>query len=191
ETVKPAFLKYDNSFMQKIILRINSENQAEAIKSVSGVFEDLFAQKMNFSFMDDDFQTLYLQEQRVSKLAKYFGVVAVFLSCLGLFGLAAFTVENRKKEIGVRKVLGASINSILYLIVKDFVLLVLISILAMIPLAWYLSNFWLQDYAYKTNLSWWIFAGAAAVVLMIALITVSFQAFKAASNNPVNSLSSE
>ncbi|WP_373493743.1 ABC transporter permease, partial [Aquiflexum sp.] len=165
ETVKPAFLKYDNSFMQKIILRINSENQAEAIKSVSGLFEDLFAQKMNFSFMDEDFQTLYLQEQRVSKLAKYFGVVAVFLSCLGLFGLAAFTVENRKKEIGVRKVLGASINSILYLIVKDFVLLVLISILAMIPLAWYLSNFWLQDYAYKTNLSWWIFAGAAAVVL--------------------------
>uniref|UniRef100_UPI00359473D7 FtsX-like permease family protein n=1 Tax=Aquiflexum sp. TaxID=1872584 RepID=UPI00359473D7 len=191
ETVKPAFLKYDNSFMQKIILRINSENQAEAIKSVSGLFEDLFAQKMNFSFMDEDFQSLYLQEKRVSKLAKYFGVVAVFLSCLGLFGLAAFTVENRKKEIGVRKVLGASINSILYLIVKDFVLLVLISILVMIPLAWFLSNFWLQDYAYKTNLSWWIFAGAAGFVLVIALITVSFQAFKAASNNPVHSLSSE
>jgi ABC-type antimicrobial peptide transport system permease subunit len=177
--------------MQKIILRIKSENQEKAIASISELYEDLFAQKMDYSFMDEDFQTLYIQEQRVSKLAKYFGVVAVFLSCLGLFGLAAYTVENRKKEIGIRKVLGASINTILYMIVKDFVLLVLISILAIVPLAWYLSNSWLQDYAYKTNLSWWIFAGAAAIVLIIALITVSFQALKAANNNPVNSLSSE
>lgn len=191
ETVKPAFLKYDNTFMQKIILRIEGENQAETIASISELFEGLLAQKMDYSFMDQDFQRLYLQEQRVSKLARYFGVIAVFLSCLGLFGLAAFTVENRKKEIGVRKVLGASINSILYLIVKDFVLLVLISIIAIVPLAWYLSNSWLQDYAFKINLSWGIFAGAAGIVLLIALVTVSFQAFKAAINNPVNSLSSE
>ncbi|SMD45346.1 duplicated orphan permease [Aquiflexum balticum DSM 16537] len=191
ETVKPAFLKYDNTFMQKVILRIEGENQVETIASISELFEGLLAQKMDYSFMDQDFQTLYLQEQRVSKLARYFGVIAVFLSCLGLFGLAAFTVENRKKEIGVRKVLGASINSILYLIVKDFVLLVLISIIVIIPLAWYLSNSWLQDYAFKINLSWGIFAGAAVIVLLIALITVSFQAFKAAINNPVNSLSSE
>ncbi len=191
ETVKPAFLKYGDSFMQKIILRINIENQTNSIAALSGLYQDLFDQKMDFSFMDEDFQSLYSQEQRVSKLAKYFGVVAVFLSCLGLFGLAAFTVENRKKEIGIRKVLGASINSILYMIVRDFVLLVLISILLIMPLAWYLSNSWLQVYAYKTSLSWWIFAGGATIVLMIALITVSFQALKAASNNPVNSLSSE
>jgi putative ABC transport system permease protein len=191
ETVKPAFLKYDNQFMQKIILRINGDNQAEIIASISGLFEELFSVKMDYSFMDEDFQTLYLQEQRVSKLARYFGVVAVFLSCLGLFGLAAFTVENRKKEIGVRKVLGASINSILYIIVKDFVWLVLISIIAIVPLAWYLSNSWLKDYAFKINLSWGIFAGASGIVLLIALVTVSFQAFKAAMNNPVNSLSSE
>jgi putative ABC transport system permease protein len=191
ETVKPAFLKYDNTFMQKIILRIEGENQAETIASISELFEGLLAQKMDYSFMDQDFQRLYLQEQRVSKLARYFGVIAVFLSCLGLFGLAAFTVENRKKEIGVRKVLGASINSILYMIVKDFIWLVLISIIAIVPLAWYLSNSWLQDYAFKINLSWGIFAGAAGIVLLIALVTVSFQAFKAATNNPVNSLSSE
>jgi putative ABC transport system permease protein len=191
ETVKPAFLKYDNTFMQKIILRIEGENQAETIASISELFEGLLAQKMDYSFMDQDFQRLYLQEQRISKLARYFGVIAVFLSCLGLFGLAAFTVENRKKEIGVRKILGASINSILYLIVKDFVFLVLISILAIVPLAWYLSNSWLQDYAFKINLSWGIFAGAALTVLLVALITVSFQAFKAANNNPVNSLTSE
>ncbi|MFD2200845.1 ABC transporter permease [Shivajiella indica] len=191
EKVKPAFLKYDDSFMQKIILRIDGDRQLETIASVSELFENLFFQSMDYSFMDDDFQTLYVQEERVSKLAKYFGSVAIFLSCLGLFGLAAFTVENRKKEIGVRKVLGASIKSILYLIVKDFVLLVMVSILVMIPLAWYLSNYWLQQYAYKINLSWWIFAGAAAIILLIALLTVIFQAFKAATNNPINSIVSE
>jgi ABC-type antimicrobial peptide transport system permease subunit len=191
ENVKPAFLKYDKAFAQKIIIRINPDNQLETIDSVSGLFENLNAQKMDYSFMDEDFQSLYLQEQRISKLARYFGLAAIFLSCLGLFGLAAFTVENRKKEIGVRKVLGASISGILTMIVKDFILLVLISIVVMVPLGWYLSQAWLQGYAYKTNLSWWIFVGSAAVLLSIALVTVSFQAFKAATANPVNSLSSE
>lgn len=191
EKVKPAFIKYDKAFAQKIIIRINPENQLETIASVSGLFENLIAQKMDFSFMDKDFQSLYLQEQRISKLAKYFGMIAIFLSCLGLFGLAAFTVENRKKEIGVRKVLGASVSGILTMIVKDFILLVLIAILVMIPLGWYLSHSWLAGYAYKTNLSWWIFAGSAAGLLVIALATVGFQAFKAANTNPVNSLSSE
>ena len=101
ENVKPAFLKYDKAFAQKIIIRINPDNQLETIDSVSGLFENLNAQKMDYSFMDEDFQSLYLQEQRISKLARYFGLAAIFLSCLGLFGLAAFTVENRKKEIGV------------------------------------------------------------------------------------------
>ena len=191
EKVKPAFLKYDKAFAQKIIIRINPENQLETIDSVSGLFENLNAQKMDYSFMDEDFQSLYLQEQRISKLARYFGLAAIFLSCLGLFGLAAFTVENRKKEIGVRKVLGASISGILTMIVKDFILLVLISIVVMVPLGWYLSQAWLQGYAYKTNLSWWIFGASAIGLLVIAMVTVSFQAFKAAAANPVNSLSSE
>jgi putative ABC transport system permease protein len=191
ENVKPAFLKYDKAFAQKILIRINPENQLETVASVSGLFENLIAQKMDFSFLDEDFQSLYLQEQRVSKLAKYFGMIAIFLSCLGLFGLAAFTVENRKKEIGVRKVLGASVSGILTMIVKDFVLLVLIAIVVMVPLGWYLSHAWLQSYAYKTDLNWWIFAGSAGGLLIIALATVGFQAFKAAAANPVNSLSSE
>jgi len=191
ENVKPAFLKYDKAFAQKIIIRINPENQLETIASVSGLFENLNAQKMDYSFMDEDFQSLYLQEQRISKLARYFGFVAIFLSCLGLFGLAAFTVENRKKEIGVRKVLGASVSQILGMIVKDFMLLVMVAILIMVPLGWYLSNAWLEGYAYKTNLSWWIFGASAIGLLVIAMVTVSFQAFKAAAANPVNSLSSE
>ena len=191
EKVKPAFLKYDKAFAQKIIIRINPENQPETLAAVSGLFEKLNAQKMDYSFMDEDFQSLYLQEQRISKLAKYFGMIAIFLSCLGLFGLAAFTVENRKKEIGVRKVLGASVSGILTMIVKDFVLLVLIAIVVMVPLGWYLSHAWLQGYAYKTDLNWWLFAGSAVGLLIIALATVGFQAFKAAAANPVNSLSSE
>ena len=191
ETVKPAFLKYDKAFAQKIVIRINPENQLETIASVSGLFEELNAQKMDYSFMDEDFQSLYLQEQRISKLGRYFGMVAIFLSCLGLFGLSAFTVENRKKEIGVRKVHGASISGILTMIVKDFILLVLISIVVMVPLGWYLSQAWLQGYAYKTNLSWWIFAASAGVLLSIALVTVSFQALKAAQVNPATTLKSE
>ncbi|MCL6257584.1 ABC transporter permease [Aquiflexum sp. TKW24L] len=191
EKVKPAFLKFDKAFAQKIVIRINPENQLETIASVFGMFEDLHAHKMDYSFMDEDFQSLYLQEQRISKLARYFGLVAIFLSCLGLFGLAAFTVENRKKEIGVRKVLGASVSQILAMIVKDFMLLVVVAILIMIPLGWYLSNAWLAGYAYKTTLSWWLFSASAIGLLVIAMVTVSFQAFKAAAANPVNSLSSE
>lgn len=191
QKVKPAFLKYDKAFAQKIMIRIRPENQLETIASVSGLFEELNSQKMDYGFMDEDFQSLYLQEQRISQLARYFGMVAIFLSCLGLFGLAAFTVENRKKEIGVRKVLGASISGILIMIIKDFILLIAVAILVMIPLGWYLSNAWLAGYAYKTDLSWWIFAGSAGILLVIALVTVSFQALKAAQVNPVNSLSSE
>jgi ABC-type antimicrobial peptide transport system permease subunit len=124
-------------------------------------------------------------------LSEYFGFVAIFLSCLGLFGLAAFTAESRKKEIGVRKVLGASLGGIMTLITRDFVSLVGISVLLALPLGWYLSNSWLQTYAFQTHLSWWIFAGAGLLLLLIAVLTVSFQAFRAASSNPVNSLRSE
>ncbi|HSF55738.1 MAG TPA: ABC transporter permease [Algoriphagus sp.] len=191
ENVKPAFLKYDARFAQNIMIRINSENQQQTIAGITDVFQNILGQKPTASFMDEAYQSLYLQEQRVSVLSEYFGVIAIFLSCLGLFGLAAFTAESRKKEIGVRKVLGASMSGILALITRDFVQLVMISILISLPLAWYFANSWLKTYAFQTNLSWWIFAGSGALLLLIAILTVGFQAFKAASSNPVNSLRSE
>ncbi|RIW12938.1 ABC transporter permease [Algoriphagus lacus] len=191
EKVKPAFIKYDPNFAQNIMVRIQSENQQETLTAITGVFQNVVGQKASIFFMDEAYQTLYDQEQKVSALSKYFGVVAIFLSCLGLFGLAAFTAESRKKEIGVRKVLGASIGSILSLITRDFVQLVAISVLLALPIAWYFADSWLQTYALQTNLSWWIFAGSGILLMVIAMLTVSFQAFRAASSNPVNSLRSE
>ncbi|MFT4856818.1 MAG: putative ABC transport system permease protein [Algoriphagus sp.] len=191
ETVKPAFLKYDPENAQKIMIRIAGQNQQETIAGIEEIFIKQTAQPMDYSFMDANYQSLYASEQRVSKLAKYFGVMAIFLSCLGLFGLAAFTAEKRKKEIGVRKVMGASTMAILTLVSKDFVRLILISIVIAMPLAWYFANNWLKSYAYQTNLSWWIFAVSGILLILIAVITVGYQAFKAANANPVDSLKSE
>ena len=191
ENVKPAFLKYEPGFAEKIMVRIGAQNQEETIAGIDEIFLKQTAQPMDYSFMDEDYQSLYASEQRVSKLAKYFGVMAIFLSCLGLFGLAAFTAEKRKKEIGVRKVMGASTVSILTLVSKDFVQLILISIIIAVPLAWYFADNWLKSYAYQTNLSWWIFAGSGVILMLIALMTVGFQAYKAANTNPVDSLKSE
>lgn len=191
ETVKPAFLKYDPAFAQKVMVRIESDDQQASIAGISEIYEKFTGQPLNYSFMDEDYQSLYASEQRASKLAKYFGTTAIFLSCLGLFGLAAFTAEKRKKEIGVRKVMGASLMSVLTLVSKDFVALIMVSIIIAVPIAWYFANNWLQSYAYQTDLSWWIFIGSGVLLIVISLITVGYQAFKAASANPVNSLRSE
>lgn len=191
ETVKPAFIKYDPGFAQNIMVRINTADQQRTIAGITQVFQTVLGQKTEIAFMDESYQTLYIQEQRVSVLSEYFGVIAIFLSCLGLFGLAAFTAESRKKEIGVRKVLGASMTGILNLITLDFIKLVLISVVIALPLGWYFANSWLETYAFQTKLSWWIFAGSGLVLLVIAIMTVGYQAYKAASSNPVNSLRSE
>jgi len=191
ESVKPAFLKYDPTFAQRIMVRISPQNQQETIAGIDALFLKQTVQAMDFSFMDEDYQSLYASEQRASDLAEFFGATAIFLSCLGLFGLAAFTAEKRKKEIGVRKVMGASTMCILTLVSKDFVRLIIISIVVAMPLAWYFANNWLKSYAYQTNLSWWIFAVSGILLILIAVITVGYQAFKAANANPVDSLKSE
>lgn len=191
ENVKPTFLKYDPDFAQRIMVRINSENQQKILADIGEIYKEQSGQQIEFSFLDKDYQSLYASEQRVSKLANYFGVMAIFLSCLGLFGLAAFTAEKRKKEIGVRKVMGASIFGILTLVSKDFIKLILVAILIAIPLAWYFASYWLKSYAYQTTLSWWIFAGSGFLLVFIALFTIGFEAYKAAAANPVNSLKSE
>ncbi|MCR9084332.1 MAG: ABC transporter permease, partial [Cyclobacteriaceae bacterium] len=191
ETIKPAFLKFDPNFAQKIMVRIQPGNQVETIASIDELFQSFTGKPLAYRFLDENYQNLYQAEQRTAQLANFFGVTAIFLSCLGLFGLAAFTAEKRRKEIGVRKVLGASTIGILTLVSKDFVYLVLISILLAMPLAWYLADLWLESYAFQTNLSWWIFAGSSLLLVLIALLTVGYQAFQAARNNPVNSLKSE
>ncbi|MEO7293148.1 MAG: FtsX-like permease family protein, partial [Ginsengibacter sp.] len=149
------------------------------------------AYPFEYSFVDDEFEKLFKSETLVGTLASVFAGLAIFISCLGLFGLAAYTAERRIKEIGIRKVLGASVQNLTALLSKDFLKLVIISCIIASPMAWYFMNGWLQDYEYRINISWWMFALPALLAVAIALITVSFQAIKAAIANPVKSLRTE
>ena len=148
-------------------------------------------QPFEFKFADDEYAKKFGNEERIGKLAGFFAILAIVISCLGLFGLASFVAEQRIKEIGVRKVLGASVFSVWNLLSKDFVILVLISFLIAVPMSYYFMHNWLQNYQYRTDISWWIFAAAGIGSLLITVLVVSFQAIKAAIANPVKSLRTE
>lgn len=145
----------------------------------------------SYSFLDQSFDNMYRAEQRVGKIAITFSILAIFIACLGLFGLATYIAEQRTKEIGIRKVLGAEITGIIGLLSKDFIKLVCIAALIAFPLGWFLMNRWLQDFEYRINIAWWVFLVAGLSAVLIALFTVSFQAIKAALMNPVKSLRTE
>jgi putative ABC transport system permease protein len=144
-----------------------------------------------YNFLDESYAKLYDSEHRQGSIFTIFSCIAIFIACLGLFGLSAFTITQRVKEIGIRKVLGASISSIVQLISKDFLLLVLIAAIIAFPVAWYAMNNWLQEFAYRIDIAWWVFIIAAMVALAIAFATISIQAIKAALSNPVKSLRTE
>jgi ABC-type antimicrobial peptide transport system permease subunit len=142
-------------------------------------------------FLNDDFDRLFRSEMLVGELSRLFAILAIFITCLGLFGLAAYTAERRTKEIGIRKVLGATLTNIVTMLSRDFLQLVSIGAVIAFPIAWLIMNKWLQDYAYRITMTWWVFALAGILALIIALMTVSFQAVKAGLMNPVKSLRTE
>jgi putative ABC transport system permease protein len=144
-----------------------------------------------YRFMDDDFKKLYDSELRTSKVFNIFSAIAILLACLGLFGLSAYSARQRIKEIGIRKVLGASASNITFLLSNSFLKLVIVAFFIAIPLAWFVMDKWLQDFAYRIHISWWMFGLAGFMALAIAMLTVSFQAIKAALANPVKSLRTE
>jgi ABC-type antimicrobial peptide transport system permease subunit len=144
-----------------------------------------------YRFVDDAYAIKFADEERVGKLAGVFALLAVVISCLGLFGMASFMAEQRIKEIGVRKVLGASVVNLWGLLSKDFLVLVLIALVIALPLAGYFMHGWLQHYTYRTGMAWWIFVAAGAGAIGITIVTVSYQSIKAALTNPVKSLRSE
>jgi putative ABC transport system permease protein len=144
-----------------------------------------------YTFMDNDFDKLYHAEQQTGRIFISFAVFAILIACLGLFGLVTYAAEQRTKEIGIRKVLGAGVYSIIGLLSKDFTMLVAIAALIAFPVAWWAMYKWLETFAYRTEISWWIFLVAGAVALAIALLTVSIQTVRAALANPVQSLRSE
>ena len=172
--------------------KVKPDNISALIKSVEAKWKS-FVPGMPFSyrFMNDAFSRMYNAEQRVGEIALIFSVLAILIACLGLFGLATFIAEQRTKEIGIRKVLGATVNGIVQLLSKDFIKLVLIAFVIAAPLAWWAMNKWLQDFAYRIDISWWIFLLAIGIALFIALVTISFQAIKAAIANPVKNLRTE
>lgn len=174
-------------------IKINpGANAADALKKIEQVYKQYNpGQPFEYKFADDEYARKFAVEERVGKLATFFAILAIFISCLGIFGMASFMAEQRVKEIGVRKVLGASVFSVWKLLSKDFVMLVIISLIIAIPVAYLFMHRWLQNYQYRTNISWWIFAAAGAGALLITLLTVSFQAIKAAVANPAKSLRTE
>ena len=145
----------------------------------------------SYFFLDEFFGRQYATEERFGKLFVNFAIIAIFISCLGLLGLASYSTTQRTKEIGIRKVLGASVQGIINLISKEFVILVVISFFIATPIAWFFMHKWLEDFAYRINISWWVFILAGATALFIALATVSFLAIRAAIANPVKSLRTE
>jgi len=176
----------------RIAIRINTKNIPLLISQVQNKWNGMApGQPFSYSFLDADFNKVYNAEQRTGKLFITFAVFAIFIACLGLFGLVTYAAEQRIKEIGIRKVLGASVGEIVTMISKDFLKLVLIASVIAFPIAWWTMNKWLQSFAYRINISWWVFGVAGLLTIAIALITVSFQAIKAAIANPVKSLRTE
>ncbi len=176
-----------------LYIKIKPANNVEAALSAIGAVmkKDNPAYPFEYTFVDDQFNQLFLSEALISKLSRVFAALAILISCLGLFGLAAYTAERRKKEIGVRKVLGASVTGITTLLSKDFIKLVVLSCLVAFPVSWWMMHSWLQNYKYRIEISWWIFLAAALTAVLIALLTISFQSIKAAIANPVKSLRTE
>jgi putative ABC transport system permease protein len=173
-------------------IKTTGANTAAAIAAAGKIWKSYFPEEpFNYDFLDDTYNTLYKTEQQSSVLITLFAVIAILISALGLLGLAAFAAEQKVKEIGIRKTLGASVHHIVTLLSTDFIKMVFIASVIAFPIAYWAMNKWLQTFAYRISLSWWIFLGSAGIALLIALITVSFQSIKAALANPVNSLRSE
>ena len=174
-------------------VRLKSKTNVEtAIKQIGGVLKkDNPSYPFTYHFVDDQFDQMFQNEQLISELSRVFATLAIIISCLGLFGLAAYTAERRTKEIGVRKVLGASITNITTLLSKDFLQLVFISCLVAFPVAWWAMYSWLQNYKYRIGISWWVFIIAGLLSSFIAIVTISCQAIKAAIASPVKSLRTE
>jgi len=175
-----------------ILVRIKAGKTKETIATLQSICKELNPKfPFTYQFSDLEYAKLYESEKVVSKLANIFAFLAIFISCLGLFGLATFTAEQRTKEIGVRKVLGASSSSIVRLLSANFLKPIILAFLVAFPASWYAMNNWLQNYAYKIDISWWMFAIAGLLTVCIAFITVSYESIKAALVNPVESLRTE
>jgi putative ABC transport system permease protein len=179
EPIGPLLIFLDKSFVRNIFVKLNSDNIPGMLSQLESIWKESIPNRpFTYRFMDEDYNNLYKREQRTANIFSLAAGLAIFLACLGLFGLAAFTTIQRTKEIGIRKVLGAGVMDITRLLSKDFLLLVVYSLVIATPLAWFGANKWLQDFAYRVNIEAWVFIAAGISVTLIALATVSFHAVK-------------
>ena len=192
EEVGPLFFVLRPSWTHQVVAKVEVGKERETIDRLQEFYQAYNpGYSFNYQFLDEDYQALYAAEQRVATLSKYFAGIAILISCLGLFGLAAFTAERRLKEIGIRKILGASSFSIVRLLSGDFTRMVLVAIFIALPISYFVAQRWLQDFAFSIDLEWWYFAGAGLVALLVAWFTVGLQTVKAARVNPVECLKDE
>jgi ABC-type antimicrobial peptide transport system permease subunit len=193
ETIKPMVIAFSGrEIYGSILFRLDAGKTMQAIASIQKLCREMNPGfPFTYSFVDEQYQRLYNNEQVISKLSDAFASLAIFISCLGMLGLVMFTAEQRTKETGIRKVLGASVGNIIRLLSADFLRLVLIAFLIASPVAWWAMHKWLNNYAYKIDISWWMFAAAGGLVILIAAFTISFQSVRTAMANPVKSLRTE
>jgi putative ABC transport system permease protein len=192
QKIEPAVLYYDPNQMWAMYVKTTGQQATQAVATAQKAYKQYNGEyPFEYAFLDDSFNKLYQSEQNTGLLFTVFAAIAILISCLGLFGLATFTAQIRTREIGVRKVLGASVSSIIQLLARDFIKLVLAAVAIAVPVAWYTMSRWLSDFAYRTEIQWWIFALAGLLAVAIALLTVSFQSIRAALMDPVKSLRSE
>ncbi|MBV8390141.1 MAG: ABC transporter permease [Mucilaginibacter sp.] len=191
-SVAPLVITTDKAMYNQLAIKLATTNLSSTLQSVKKIFDQTYPDFVyEYKFLDEKIASFYKQENQLSQLYQIFAAIAIFLSCLGLYGLASFMAVQRVKEVGIRKVLGASAGNIVYLFSKEFVILIAIAFAIATPIAWYYMHQWLQDYVYRINVSWWLFAVGGLAAIIIALATISFQAVKAAMANPVKSLRNE
>jgi putative ABC transport system permease protein len=179
-------------YFNSLSIKISGNNVQTSLALIEKTWRQVYPEiPYQYTFLDEDFAKLYNSEQKQSALFTVFACIAIFIASLGLFGLSAFAITQRIKEIGVRKVLGANVGSIVTLLSKDFLKLVMVAAIIAFPVAWFAMHNWLKDFAYRITIHWWVFLLAGVMAALIALITVSFQAIKAATANPVKSLRTE
>ena len=192
QPITPLVIFLNNDFINNLYVRVNGSDIPGTLRALETVWKERVPERpFEYHFLDEDYNALYATETRTGQLFSAFSITAILLACLGLFALAAYTTVQRTREIGIRKILGASVVSIASLLSKDFLKLVLLAALIAGPLAWWAMHKWLEDFAYRISISVWVFAGATLLCLLITLVTVSFQAIRAALANPVDSLRSE
>ena len=192
DSISPVFISNEKGRYNTASIKVAGGNMRSVVGNIRNIWNEAFPEFVfEYQFMDEKIASFYKQETMLYNLYSCFAAIAIFLSCLGLYGLASFMTAQRLKEVGIRKVLGASIKSIVYLFSREFILLISIAFIIACPITWYFMHDWLQQYAYRTSLSWWVFVVAGVVAMLIALVTVSLKALKAASSNPVTNLRTE